>query len=97
MPKYHNLPLHDQVATYRAEGYPEHHGLMACTVIARHFNDDRLECINEAWWQENLRWTYQDQLSLPVVLWRQGLAYDAVEMNLWNNDWFTWAPHRSEL
>jgi hypothetical protein len=97
MPKYRGLPLERQVASYRVEGYPARRGLMACTVIARRADDPRLARINEAWWRENVRWTYQDQLSLPVVLWRQGLSYDPVEMNLWDNPWFRWVPHTSEL
>jgi hypothetical protein len=94
--KYHDQPLERQVAFYRAEGYPAHRGLMACGLIARRASDPRHKLINEAWWQENLRWSYQDQLSLPVVLWRMGGSCETVSMNLWDNPWFDWIPHASE-
>jgi hypothetical protein len=97
MHKYQALPLEAQVECYRREGFPAHHGLMACTVIARSPRDDRLTRINRAWWRENCFWSYQDQLSLPVVLWRLCLNYDQVQRNLWHNDWFDWIPHKSDL
>ena len=96
MHKYRDQPLERQVASYRAEGYPAHRGLMACGLIGRRANDPRHERINEAWWQENLRWSYQDQLSLPVVLWRMGCSCETVAMNLWDNPWFDWIPHASK-
>jgi hypothetical protein len=96
MRKYRNQPLARQVAFYGAEKYPAHHGLMACGLIARRADDPRHIRINEAWWQENLRWSCQDQLSLPVVLWRMGLSCESVAMNLWDNPWFDWMPHTSD-
>jgi hypothetical protein len=97
MRKYQATAIEAQVEAYRCEGFPSGHGLMACTVIARTSRDGRLARINRAWWHENRRWSYQDQLSLPVVLWRLGLGYDPVHRNLWQNDWFDWVPHRSDL
>lgn len=96
MQKYAGLPMARQVGAYRAEGYPANNGLMACGLIARRPGDSRLAGIAEAWWQENVRWTYQDQLSLPVVLWRLGAGVDVVQRNLWDNDWFTYVHHSSE-
>jgi hypothetical protein len=97
MAKYAGRGLDAQVAAYRAEGYPRHAGLMACTLIARDPTDPRLPAINRAWWRENLDGSYQDQLSLPVVLWRMGLSYDPVHLPLWDNPWFQWIEHRSAL
>jgi hypothetical protein len=95
--KYQAQPVEAQVNAYRREGYPAGNGLMACTVIGRSSQDDRLARVNRAWWHENRIWSYQDQLSLPVVLWRLGLGYDPVHVNLWNNEWFDWVPHTSVL
>lgn len=94
--KYRGLPIREQVETYRQEGYPAKAGLFACGIIARRSSSPKLAAVNEAWWAENCRWTYQDQLSLPVVLWRLGAGCDLVQHNLWNNDWFDCLPHRSE-
>jgi hypothetical protein len=97
MRKYQGVAIEAQIDAYRREGFPARNGLMACTVIGRASRGERLARVNRAWWRENRRWTYQDQLSLPVVLWRLGLGYDPVRLSLWENDWFDWVPHRSEL
>ena len=96
MAKYAGLPLAEQVASYRAEGFPAQAGLIAAGLIARRSGQPALARIEAAWWAENLRWTYQDQLSLPVVLWRLGAGYDPVPLNLWNNPWFDRADHLSD-
>jgi len=69
--KYAGLPLIEQVNAYRAEGYPEHHGLYACGVVA--WDMDRARALGEAWLAEQERWSIQDQLSFPVVCWRMGI------------------------
>jgi len=94
--KYRDLPILAQVESYRREGYPEHNGLMAGGIIVRHRATSELAAIDEAWWQENLCWTYQDQLSLPVVLWRQGRTSDRINGHLWFNDWYDRPPHLLE-
>jgi hypothetical protein len=91
------LPLAEQVESYRAEGMPEHAGLMAATLIARSPGSEAVNRINEAWWKEITRWSYRDQLSLPVVLWRLGHGYDKVTLNLWDNPWFDRLEHNSDL
>ena len=97
MKKYQNVPIMGQIAHYRDEGCPRNNGLFAAGIIARRTRAPRLSAINRAWWRENQRWTYQDQLSLPVVLWRLGAGCDAIESHLWYNDLFDWIPHRSDL
>jgi hypothetical protein len=94
--KYNGLPIMQQVESYRAEGYPEHHGLMAAGVIVRRTGLASLARMDEAWWQENLRWTCQDQLSLPVVQWRLGLTNEWIPRHLWFNPWYDYIPHRLE-
>lgn len=96
MLKYRGLPLAAQIEAYRQEGFPAGAGLMAGGLIARDPHRKTLAGINRAWWAENLRWSYQDQLSLPVVLWRLGRSFDPVRLDLWNNAWFDRGDHLSE-
>ena len=96
-PKYRNLPMVEQVAHYRSKGYPVKNGLMAAGVITRNMHMRGLNKINQDWWQENLSWTYQDQLSLPYVLWGNKLGYDQINLDLWNNHLFELIGHKSEL
>jgi hypothetical protein len=97
MRKYQGLPIHKQVENYRAEGYPEHNGLVATGIIGRNPRDDRLRAINEMWWLENVKWTHQCQLSLPVVIWRLGRSFDAINLNLWKNELLEVLPHQRDM
>ena len=49
------------------------------------------------WWEENTKWTYQDQLSLPFVLRSVG-GCDPVLIPecLWQNQWFAFVTHNAE-
>ena len=70
--KYAGLPLIEQAESYRAEGFPEHWGLWASGSIARR-NTPAVARLMDFWWYENQKWTYQDQVSFPVVCWRLGI------------------------
>jgi O-antigen biosynthesis protein len=95
MKKYEGLPVREQVEAYRREGVPEHGGLFACGVIARKEPlRDALRRVNELWWKENVKWTYQDQLSLPYVLKKTGAIVGIIPGNLWQNQWFDVIQHR---
>jgi len=94
--KYKGQNLSEQAAAYRAEGYPAHNGLVAAGILVRDVNAPNLPGLDEAWWEENLRWTYQDQLSLPVVWWRAGQRFSVINAGLWTNSWFRYHPHPNE-
>ena len=83
--KYRGCPLKEQVEAYRAEGFPEHGGLYACGVIGRKTGVPIVESVDEQWWKENKQWSYQDQLSFPVVLWRNEQSTGTIPYNLWYN------------
>jgi hypothetical protein len=72
--KYAGQPLLEQVAAYRAEGHPEHGGLYACGVVAWDLSDPRAIEVGRAWLAECERWSWQDQLSFPVVCRRHGVT-----------------------
>lgn len=97
MPKYRDQQLRQQADAYRAEGYPANNGLFACGIIGRDPHSSVVKLVGEDWWRENTRWTYQDQISLPVVLWRRGLCCATVKLNLWDNPWLSYIPHVSSL
>lgn len=94
--KYHGLPLFEQVEAYRREGVVEHGGLFACGVIARQEPlNDRLRRVNELWWKENVKWTYQDQLSLPYVLKQTDATVGVIPGKLRDNQWFDILAHQA--
>src|SRR5207244_2518916 len=66
-PKYDGQPTDEQVTSYRDQGHPEHWGLIHSGLIVRRDNE-RVRAFDESWWQEIVRWSIQDQLSLPPLL-----------------------------
>jgi len=86
--KYRQQPLAQQVASYRQEGYPPHNGLYACGLIVRDTRKD-FTALDADWLAENLRWSYQDQLSFPYVLWKLGRTVDVIDLDLVHNDYVT--------
>ena len=98
MRKYQDVPILPQVETYRSV-VPPHGGLYACTVIVRREpSTKRLKRVHSLWWEENCKWTYQDQLSLPFVLRSVG-GCDPVLIQdcLWQNQWFAFVPHNADV
>lgn len=67
LPKYDAARMLQQVGYYRKMGHPENWGLFASGAMTRRHNN-RVEQFNHEWWQHNITWTWQDQLSLPYVL-----------------------------
>lgn len=96
MAKYAGQDVHGQVDWYRRQGWQEHAGLWASTTFA--YNPTpKIAAFLDDWWAHNVAFTYQDQLSLPVVLAAHGIVPVDIPGNLWHNRWFTLSGHRSDL
>lgn len=93
MAKYAGLPVHAQVDHYLRDGHPEHYGLWAtgCTVWSAGQAD-----AGATWLAEQHRWTYQDQLSWPVVVRRHGLTVAPLPGGLWDRTWVGFRAHASD-
>jgi hypothetical protein len=72
--KYDAHAIAAQMASYLAEGHPANGGLYACGTVAWDLADGRARQVGELWFAECLRWSPQDQLSLPVVCRRLGVV-----------------------
>jgi hypothetical protein len=96
IPKYAGLPMLAQVEHYRHRGFPDRSGLWAGGVIGRQHNRV-MHRLGRAWWRENKRWTYQDQLSLPYVLWQLRLEPGTIPYELWDGQIMSIVAHTSEL
>lgn len=93
MVKYHGLPIDAQVAKYRSEGHPEHWGLWATGIIAWG-SVELARVIGEDWWNENLAWTYQDQLSEAYVLRKNDVRPATLPGDIYSNPWVSWHDHK---
>jgi hypothetical protein len=90
MTKYRGLPVEEQAVHYIREGHPKHYGLWATGCMVWSKVD-----VGEAWFDEQIRWTYQDQLSWPVIVRRFNLDIRPLPGMLWDHRLVTFRPHAS--
>jgi hypothetical protein len=84
----------DQVNSYLSRGFPVCTKLQAATIIfRRHDKVDLLHSAMSLWWSQVNRYTCRDQLSLPYVLWKTGLPFISLDLDLFNNEYFLRRPH----
>lgn len=85
--KYQKEPLDQQVAYYRRMGFPENYGLYEGGVAARDMHNKDVENLGVLWMQQNLLWSYQDQVSLPYCLWKTGFEPDVLPKSFRQFGW----------
>lgn len=95
-PKYHNEPMDEQVEFYRSQGFPEHMGLYECGVMARDIQNKDIQELSELWFEQNMTWSYQDQVSLPYCLWKTGFKPDVLPQTFRKYNWVHINAHRNE-
>jgi hypothetical protein len=94
--KYANEPLDQQVEFYRSEGFPENFGLYECGVSARDMTNQDVKKLGELWHEQNLNWSYQDQVSFPYCLWKTQYKPDVLPQTFRNYNWVTINAHTRE-
>lgn len=94
--KYANEPLDAQCEFYRSEGFPENYGLYACGVSARDMTNPKVKEFGELWHKQNMKWSYQDQVSFPYCLWKTGLQPDVLPNSLYHMNWLSLNNHTRE-
>jgi hypothetical protein len=95
-PKYRKHPLREQAEFYRAAGMPSGFGLWACgTLVWR--NTPQANLFGRRWLAENERWSIQDQVSLPYLLWELQPRFSAFPAHEFDNRWIRWHEHLSAL
>jgi hypothetical protein len=91
MPKYLKFPLEEQLSSYLQQGFLDNVGLFACGVLARRHTAE-IQHFGNAWLAENLRWSIQDQVSFPFLVWKHRLSCTVYPANLWHGP-LTWKGH----
>jgi hypothetical protein len=100
MPKYLSQPVLEQVQHYQRCDMPLGYGMWATGFAVYRdldLDDPGRDEFALRWLAEQVRWTYQDQLSLPYVAWmldrRPGEINEGWHLD---NPWLTFRNHRSE-
>ena len=88
--KYAGEPLAEQVKEYEALGHPPGWGLWATGLIAR-YHTDPVRQFGYAWLDECHRFSFQDQVSEPVILRGCGLRPQTIPGTYFNNPWLVFA------
>jgi hypothetical protein len=88
MKKYKSQNLQAQYDAYMNEGFPDTQGLFECTINMKK-NSVHINSLFDLWWIENLKHSYQDQLSYVYALWKKGITPDCVinEKVFWNEEY----------
>lgn len=90
--RYNDCEPIKQVEFYRnVVGHPVNWGLFASGAFTVRHNE-RTKQWGELWWQECKNWTYQDQLSLPVITRLMGMNTGPEGALTWNTKmpWAQW-------
>jgi len=95
-PKYALEPLDEQVSYYKSIGFPVDNGLYETGVMARDLSNPKVREVCMAWYLQNLVFSYQDQVSLPYVLWDQKFKPDILPKSFRDFEWVHINAHKSE-
>ncbi len=87
--KYGTEPLGQQVARYESWGHPRDWGLWATGLIAMRHTTPVVRA-GEAWLHEIDEFSFQDQVSQPAVLRREGLRPVNIPGTYAHNPWLCW-------
>lgn len=94
--KYANEPMEEQCLFYRSEGFPENYGLYECGVSVRDMTNESVKELGKIWYQQNIDWSYQDQVSLPYCLWKTGYQPDVLPKSFRDFGWVRINAHTRE-
>ena len=91
--KYDNQNLKYQYSQYIKDGFEDNVGLFENTIFIRK-NVSHINALFDLWWVHNLKYSFQDQISYPYVLWKSGIKVDKViHENVFNNEKYSFVNY----
>tara|TARA_B100001964_G_C14150444_1_gene561782 strand:+ start:184 stop:843 length:660 start_codon:yes stop_codon:yes gene_type:complete len=85
--RYQGEPIMNQIIHYYGDTEFEDNKLFAGTFFAYHRSAAH---IMQEWFNENMIWTIQDQISLPYVIHKLNVGYSLLEGTVDDNPYFWW-------
>lgn len=82
-----------QISDYYREGYPINNGLYEMACIVRRHNDELVQKVMEDWYREVERYSERDQVSFPIVCYRNHFLPDICDRNIYGNEWLKEYAH----
>ncbi len=82
--KYKDFDIGGQVKHYLAQGMPRGWGLFACGTVGYRFTS-QVKRLGPLWHEEQSKWSIQDQVSLPFLLWSEGIPFGVWQANQYDN------------
>lgn len=96
MDKYRGQNIEGQLAHYVSEGLPAGSGLWACGTIAWR-NKESVKTFGRAWYEENVAWTIQDQISFPYLVWKLQPNFGVFPAHEYENPYLRWWMHERNV
>ena len=78
---------------YDEVGYEDDNGLYESTVFISRRNEAVVQKTMQCWFEMVRNYSRRDQLSFSYAIWKNDLKVDAIELNVWSNDWFVTEKH----
>lgn len=91
-PKYVGSPVVEQAEHYLKQGMPRGWGLWALGIIGRNHTKELGE-FGLAWLLEIERWTVQDQVSFPYLIWQREIALTTWPFHQLQNELLDFVKH----
>lgn len=88
IPRYPRAVMEEQIKNYKGENFPEHYGLAVMGAIFRQHNNPEVIKLMEAWWEEIIKYSNQDQLSFAYVAWKQDFHPSVSLLYYWDNEYW---------
>lgn len=82
-----------QLCDYYKAGYPFRNGLYETGCMVRLHNDEFVKSLMEQWYGQIEAYSYRDQISFPVVCWKNNFLPDICDLNINHNEWLRWHRH----
>lgn len=86
--KYHGSHVLEQARSYKEQGFPHNWGLFAGGTVGWRFTP-QTQRFGALWHRECEDWSIQDQVSLPYVLWSEGMKFGIWQANEYENPYLT--------
>jgi hypothetical protein len=80
--RYTGEPMREQVQAYVQDGLKVKNAPLISAGLFIRRNSDKVNRAFDHWYIENTKWSIQDQLSLPYIIWKHSLRVNHIPGNL---------------